>query len=532
MYEGSHLAFDPRFFHNGKMNTKAILLAFSGFAVMAMLVVSYSFYSRHVPVESESRKESPPCPAGMDKLTSMVEKLVEVTNNLQRSSQLANAAAQSLDPKRSPAESPGNAAGNSGVAIVATPPATLGLPRFARVKEVLECEDMYTQDAIMHWREGEQELCLSTDKTHPVLESHMKCYHANHMNAHNKFAPDTCRFSNLVKRSSGWTSTCAFNAQHTQALGTRWYDSGIGAIVGKMHIHQPSPEEQVMPCRVVETRPTLMFMREQGTASNMFHEMAQILALYITKHVHGVPDDTRNVLLLGFDRHHRNTQGRCDELLVAFSNTSVVYDEDVAADTCFTNAMLAFAGEESIAFWHKFVGIVPCHDSPLMRSFQHFLLTGFGMEPVVATEALTLCWIVRGAYSRSLNGEADFVEKIRSENTHFAFQVAEFGQGDLTSLRSQMLWSQKCNVMVGAHGAGLTHSMWMPEEGVVVEILPPSFGSYRTLVRSMGHQYLFVPAASPSHVDWNHVRDVVDAAMHVAANMHVSRSDAGLSHPR
>lgn len=100
-----------------------------------------------------------------------------------------------------------------------------------------------------------------------------------------------------------------------------------------------------------------MFSRENGSAAlNMFHEMAQLLALYVTKHIHGISDDERDVILVAFDRHHRSN-GRLDGLLSSFSKHPVVFDEDVPIGTCYANALLAFAGEEGIAFWHKFVRI-------------------------------------------------------------------------------------------------------------------------------------------------------------------------------
>ena len=405
-----------------------------------------------------------------------------------------------------------------------------------------ECEDLYTYDAILHWREHATELCSSSPASLPSpdlsssnssnpqfkLKSSMKCFRAEHMSPHNKFAPNTCLFTNLIKRVGFWTTTCAFDGSAVKNLGTRWYASGIGATVKKMNLRAESAHQRSAACVRVETRPTLMFTREQGTASNMFHELAQLLSLYITKHVHGIGDDAQDVLLLAFDRHHRNTRGRVDELLVAFSPSPVLYDEEVPSHTCFANAMLAFAGEETIAFWHKFVGIVACHHSPLLQSFQRFLLKGISIPAAEPVPGVKLCWILRGSYMRQLTGEQSFIEELRRSNPHITITVGEMGVGELQPLRQQILWAQRCNILGGAHGAGLTHSIWMPEESVVIEILPPNFGSYRTLVRSMGHQYMHVPAASPVSVDWATVKDLVDAAVHLVNNMHMNRGERGL----
>jgi hypothetical protein len=57
---------------------------------------------------------------------------------------------------------------------------------------------------------------------------------------------------------------------------------------------------------------------------------------------------------------------------------------------------------------------------------------------------------------------------------------------------------QHADVVVGSHGAGLVHMMWVPPRATVVEIL--DFGSmiYREMALVLGQKYFVLPLGSPA----------------------------------
>ena len=62
------------------------------------------------------------------------------------------------------------------------------------------------------------------------------------------------------------------------------------------------------------------------------------------------------------------------------------------------------------------------------------------------------------------------------------------------SLRDQVIAMRKTNILIGAHGAGLTLLLFLPEEAVVLEF--QTFDSdfhFRFLAKSMGYTYLAFP---------------------------------------
>ncbi|KAK4688429.1 P-type Ca2+ transporter type 2C, partial [Tremellales sp. Uapishka_1] len=59
------------------------------------------------------------------------------------------------------------------------------------------------------------------------------------------------------------------------------------------------------------------------------------------------------------------------------------------------------------------------------------------------------------------------------------------------SFESQVEAVSDADIMVGVHGNGLTHMMWMPEGGAVVEVFPPGsfLRDYQSLAEVLGHHY-------------------------------------------
>ncbi|KAG2383218.1 hypothetical protein C9374_004555 [Naegleria lovaniensis] len=61
---------------------------------------------------------------------------------------------------------------------------------------------------------------------------------------------------------------------------------------------------------------------------------------------------------------------------------------------------------------------------------------------------------------------------------------------------------QQTDILIGGHGAGLTHSLWLPEEAVLVELFPSGFHSsfFRNLAKWRGIQYLAMQNDRPENV--------------------------------
>ena len=100
-----------------------------------------------------------------------------------------------------------------------------------------------------------------------------------------------------------------------------------------------------------------------------------------------------------------------------------------------------------------------------------------------------------GARRRSTPNLRDVCEEILVQGSF------EFVDMATIAPEVQVALAQHSQVLVGQHGAGLTHMIWMPKGSTVIEIHPPlpeeAVDVFRLLAKALGHNYIRIPQ---SHV--------------------------------
>ena len=77
----------------------------------------------------------------------------------------------------------------------------------------------------------------------------------------------------------------------------------------------------------------------------------------------------------------------------------------------------------------------------------------------------------------------------------------KYGIADMAHVppADQVTLAGAARVLIGQHGAGLTHMIWMPPESIIIEIHPPlpdeAIDVFRLLAQALGHTYVRVPQA-------------------------------------
>jgi EGF domain-specific O-GlcNAc transferase len=75
----------------------------------------------------------------------------------------------------------------------------------------------------------------------------------------------------------------------------------------------------------------------------------------------------------------------------------------------------------------------------------------------------------------------------------FAAQVRDMIYQDMT-MEEQLGSVRYASVMLGLHGAGLTHSAWMPRSAALIEIFPPGShkSSYEIFAKVRNRPYIAI----------------------------------------
>jgi hypothetical protein len=99
-----------------------------------------------------------------------------------------------------------------------------------------------------------------------------------------------------------------------------------------------------------------------------------------------------------------------------------------------------------------------------------------------------------GARRRSVPNLQSICGEILVKGTYSVVDMAQIPP------ESQVDLARNSKILVGQHGAGLTHMIWMPTGSTVIEIHPPlpdeAIDIFRQLAQALGHRYIRIPQAN------------------------------------
>ncbi|KAK0715991.1 hypothetical protein B0H67DRAFT_582158 [Lasiosphaeris hirsuta] len=158
-------------------------------------------------------------------------------------------------------------------------------------------------------------------------------------------------------------------------------------------------------------------------------------------------------------------------------------------DGCYANVIIPLAGSSS-PFWtfllerreHEV-----CRTPALIDAFVRRILSHLGLIPraETAVRADPVVTIIDRKQTRKFRDLDVLAARLRERHPRARFHVVDLAA---LSLREQVALVQDSDVLVGHHGAGMTHVLFLPAEAAAVEIFPPVFPSlgFRHVARMRG----------------------------------------------
>lgn len=117
----------------------------------------------------------------------------------------------------------------------------------------------------------------------------------------------------------------------------------------------------------------------------------------------------------------------------------------------------------------------------------HYMLSPLTEVPSRPKGTLNLLYIHRTG-RRKLEGDGSLLKAVEGKYPNVNVSSVDFG---LLSVSEQLELVQRTDILVGLHGAALTHIMFMSQGAAVVEIRPPEFHhkGFKNLAQMMGIKY-------------------------------------------
>ncbi|TQN64097.1 EGF domain-specific O-linked N-acetylglucosamine transferase [Colletotrichum shisoi] len=313
-----------------------------------------------------------------------------------------------------------------------------------------------------------------------------------------------------------------------------WYDTGPGVLFQKYvkvanRSSASSTPEQIQP-RPSQARPIISILLKREGAWNIWHSLMELWSMTMsldvlrmapdpavpTKPFFHIPADTPRTQVVFLDDH---PEGPLYPLWGMFAGREPVRLADILKDPARSRALaetpqslvIPLAGSSNPTWMNDWVER-DCKDAPLMRLFTQRVMHHCGVVQETGprpTEVLNVTLIDRRGTRKLLNQDA-LLYAARAKFPGVNFQTFDFAA---LPFPDQLRIVQSTDVLVGVHGAALTHTMFLREGGAaVVEIQPSSmsYKGFRNMAQMRGQAYV------SAHAEMFGAEDRVDRRRNLA----------------
>ncbi|GAB0137946.1 hypothetical protein EsDP_00006196 [Epichloe bromicola] len=272
------------------------------------------------------------------------------------------------------------------------------------------------------------------------------------------------------------------------SLTRYWYETGPGNIVEHNMVLDATNS--------VETpRATTILVKREG-AGNLWHSMMELMSLSWTldalqmsvnpqtQSPYLPPAAASSTQLVFADEHE---DGPFIDMWKLFTKMPIRRFHELNRSEPATDLIIPFSGGSNTLWQGDWVDL-DCRESALVRAFASRVLRHFNIAtPARGNTGVNAKFIHRGGFRKLIN-ETELIESVNKAVPHIRLEIVDFAN---LSIAEQFKMIRETDLLVGVHGAGLTHTMFLPPGSAVVEILPSGFAhrGFRNLAQMLGHDY-------------------------------------------
>jgi protein O-GlcNAc transferase len=259
------------------------------------------------------------------------------------------------------------------------------------------------------------------------------------------------------------------------------------------------------PCDVVIHEPTLLIKPDSG--ANIYHGLCDHVNLFLSARIAGW-QDAPDLQIVTWDPASTSERVRSGwyELYDAFTTRPVrPLGFWAGKSVCFDNAVFAVNPRAVGTFYFNMDvpgGAASCHSGPggFVRAFAertkarvlaHPPRRPGPDDPVRIKIMSRTAGTGTTSGTRKVTNEAELVAAVRRRVPGVEVEVVNFDWNGRPPITGQLALMADTDVLVGMHGAGLVHTLWLPEWAVMYEIYNcGDVDTYHDLARLAGIGYL------------------------------------------
>lgn len=292
-----------------------------------------------------------------------------------------------------------------------------------------------------------------------------------------------------------------------------WYNTGPHAIM-RDHVKLDRFQE---PALDAESHGISFMIRRENNNQNFWHTMMEIMSLTYSLDILRSTVDPSTQKPFVTDRALEDSRvvflddladGPFYDLWTLFSGKPSVRLKDISAHDVEPTTLLIPLPGSSNPFWQGDWVEFGCGESVLLKTFSRRVLDFYNISDGLPRpeRPLTLTMIDRKQKRRLLDKDV-YWAALNAKYPSIKMQLVDYAA---LPLSEQIRISHLTDILVGIHGAGLTHGMFLPPNSTLVEILPPQLEhrGFDNMAKSLGHHYFSTHGSehdSPeNNGDWQH----------------------------
>ncbi|XP_054161345.1 uncharacterized protein LOC128959425 [Oppia nitens] len=240
-----------------------------------------------------------------------------------------------------------------------------------------------------------------------------------------------------------------------------------------------------LKCDIWIDKPT--FIMKLDATVNMYHHFCDFINLYASLHMNNSFSLDNNIII--WDSYpYRSNFGIVWQ---AFTRNPVLYiGQFKGKKVCFRDLMMPLLPRMIYGIYYNMPLIPGCHKSGLFRAFNRHLIERLNIKVVVPENdnLVRITLISRRTKYRQILNEQELIDSL-SDLKDVSIKLYDFNHW--MQFSEQIEISANSDVLIGMHGAGLTHVLFQPDWSVLFELFNcDDEHCYKDLARLRGAHYM------------------------------------------
>ncbi|XP_078596851.1 EGF domain-specific O-linked N-acetylglucosamine transferase-like [Branchiostoma floridae x Branchiostoma japonicum] len=238
-------------------------------------------------------------------------------------------------------------------------------------------------------------------------------------------------------------------------------------------------------CDIVLDKPTYLMKLDAGV--NMYHHFCDYINLYASQHINGSFSQDVNIIM--WDTSGLGYGDIFSDTWKAFSDYPIIHLKEYdGKKLCLRDAVFPLLPRMQYGMYYNMPLVPGCSGTGLYKAFSEHVLHRLNITQQGPLDKVRVTLLSRSTKWRRILNEEELLSAMKSD-TRLEVRRVDYNWKKM-SFPEQLKVTQNSDLLIGMHGAGLTHSLFLPDWGVLFELYNcEDPRCYKDLARLRGVQY-------------------------------------------